>query len=130
MDVSEAGDVKVKLRAYCDDHEPDYLSSLLAIRPTSVARKGDLAPDGHHRVSRNGWWIDSDSSSSVFLDHWERTVGMVTPRSESVRSAASQGWEFELLVYLSAPPIESVVLTPEMLGVLSSMRITLCIVAS
>jgi Domain of unknown function (DUF4279) len=63
--------VKVSLRIFGEDLDPDEISVLLNCEPTRKARKGDVVAEveGHQRVSPFGsWLLGSTESESVDLE--------------------------------------------------------------
>ena len=62
--------VKVSLRLFGHDLEPDEVTRLLGCEPTSSRRKGDVIPDRrYHRVASKGsWLLQGQAESNIELE--------------------------------------------------------------
>ena len=79
------------LEMYGDDLEPDYISSVLAQKPTKAYRKGDERPKGSQYYRTGAWIINSgevlltdEQSGSHQLELWLSTLQSEIARWEQL----------------------------------------------
>lgn len=117
------------LRLYPTQHDPDEITKLLVITPTSSQRIGDLAhPTSGRLITLTGWFLCSKDviDSNDVQDHLRWLLLLLVPRAEKLHQLQEAGCRMDVSSYwLSAAGQGGPTLSPEIMGELAKLRLAI-----